>query len=48
MAEALVQHYVKIDAPLVAPDNLLPDAYASTSKGGKKVRGGVTKYFSCR
>lgn len=37
MAEALRQHYVDMDAPLVAPQNLLPDAYAATSKGGKKV-----------
>lgn len=39
MAEALRLHYVGMDAPLVAPENLLPDAYASTSKGGRKVRG---------
>ncbi|CAM9628636.1 unnamed protein product, partial [Laminaria digitata] len=36
MAEALRNHYVHMDAPLIAPENLLPDAYASTSKGGKK------------
>lgn len=38
MAEALRQQYVDMNAPLLAPENLLPDAYASTSKGGKKVR----------
>lgn len=37
MAEALRQQYVDMNAPLLAPENLLPDAYASTSKGGKKV-----------
>eukprot|EP00752_Nemacystus_decipiens_P012382 g10974.t1 len=36
MAEALRQRYVDMNAPLLAPENLLPDAYASTSKGGKK------------
>ncbi|CAN0301222.1 unnamed protein product [Pylaiella littoralis] len=36
MAEALRQQYVDMNAPLLAPENLLPDAYASTSKGGKK------------
>ncbi|CAN0315410.1 unnamed protein product, partial [Ectocarpus fasciculatus] len=36
MAEALRQQYVDMNAPLLAPQNLLPDAYASTSKGGKK------------
>lgn len=38
MAEALRQQYVDMNAPLLAPENLLPDAYASTSKGGKKVQ----------
>lgn len=38
MAEALRDQYVGMDAPLVAPENVLPDAYASTAKGGKKVR----------
>lgn len=38
MAEALREQYVAMDAPLVAPENVLRDAYASTSKGGKKVR----------
>lgn len=38
MAEALRKQYVDMNAPLLAPENLLPDAYASTSKGGKKVQ----------
>lgn len=38
MAEALRQQYVDLNAPLLAPENLLPGAYASTSKGGKKVQ----------
>ncbi|CAM9155751.1 unnamed protein product [Ectocarpus sp. 4 AP-2014] len=36
MAEGLRQRYVDMNAPFLAPENLLPDAYASTSKGGKK------------
>lgn len=39
MVEALRKQYVNHNAPLVAPGNVLPDAYASTAKGGKKVRG---------
>ena len=40
MVEALRKQYVDVNAPLVAPENLLPDAYASTARGGKKVLGG--------
>ncbi|CAM9849958.1 unnamed protein product [Ascophyllum nodosum] len=36
MVEALRKQYVDVNAPLVAPENLLPDAYASTARGGKK------------
>lgn len=34
--EALRDRYVKEDAPLIAPDQLLPDAYVVTSKGNQK------------
>ncbi|CAM9598425.1 unnamed protein product [Choristocarpus tenellus] len=38
MVDALLQQYVAMDAPLVAPENVMPDAYAATAKGHKKVR----------
>jgi hypothetical protein len=34
--EALRDRYVKEDAPLIAPDQILPDAYVVTSKGNQK------------
>jgi len=34
--EALRDRYVKQDAPLIAPDQVLPDAYFVTSKGNQK------------
>lgn len=33
---ALRERYVKMDAPLVAPDNIIADAYVTTSKGNQK------------
>ncbi|CAM9105857.1 unnamed protein product [Discosporangium mesarthrocarpum] len=36
MVEALRGQYVAIDAPLVAPENIMPGAYAQTAKGHKK------------
>ena len=31
--EALREKYVSLDAPQIAPDDILPDAYVATSKG---------------
>ena len=36
LAAALEEHYVGLDAPLLAPDNVLAGQYARTSKGGQK------------
>jgi tubulin-specific chaperone E len=36
LAEALAAHYVGLDAPLVAPDNVLAGQFARTSRGGQK------------
>jgi tubulin-specific chaperone E len=35
--EALKDRYVEMDAPLVAPDNIIPDAFVNTSKGTKPI-----------
>jgi tubulin-specific chaperone E len=34
--EALRERYVQLDAPLVAPDNIVPGAFVQTSKGQQK------------
>ena len=34
---SLKERYVEMDAPIVAPNNLIPDAYVLTSKGVQKV-----------
>lgn len=34
--EALRERYVQMDAPLVAPDNIVPGAFVTTSKGVQK------------
>jgi hypothetical protein len=36
LADALAAHYVGLDAPLVAPDNVLAGQFARTSRGGQK------------
>lgn len=36
LTEALRERYVSIDAPEVAPDGIVPDAYVVTSKGAQK------------
>ena len=34
--EAMQERYVQMDAPLVAPDNIVPGAFVTTSKGNSK------------
>ena len=34
--EALLERYISLDAPDVAPDSIIPDAFVQTSKGNMK------------
>lgn len=40
-AEALTERYVKHDAPIISPDEIIPDAFVMTSKGHAKPIGFV-------